>query len=109
MGTNPARYGMESRGAHRRFGAFSTVIRNARIHHACQSPRTSPNVQQRTRVCEQRSPSTRAGMAKWRPDIDENTVEELLKEWQSDKNAAILSRMFDGRHASLSGPTKKIL
>jgi len=48
-------------------------------------------------------------MAKWRPDIDENTVEELLKEWQSDKNAAILSRMFDGRHASLSGPTKKIL
>ena len=49
------------------------------------------------------------GLAKWRPDIDENSVEELLRGWQSEKNAAVLSGMFGDRHLPLSGPAKKIL
>src|SRR6267378_133273 len=32
------------------------------------------------------------GLAKWRDDIDENSVSEILKEWQNDKNAAALKK-----------------
>ncbi len=49
------------------------------------------------------------GLATWRPDIDENNVEELLRGWQSEKNAAVLSGMFRDRYAPLSGPAKKML
>jgi len=49
------------------------------------------------------------GLAKWRPDIDENSVEELLRRWQSEKNAAVLSGIFGDRHTPLSGPTKEML
>jgi hypothetical protein len=34
------------------------------------------------------------GLAKWREDIDENKVSELLREWQNDKNAAALRNIF---------------
>jgi hypothetical protein len=47
------------------------------------------------------------GLAKWRDDIDENSVIELLKEWQNDKNAAALKKIF-GR-SSLSEPDKDLM
>jgi|SRR5579859_222952 len=34
------------------------------------------------------------GLAKWRNDIDENRVSEVLREWQNDKNAAVLRKIF---------------
>src|SRR5271169_3107350 len=36
----------------------------------------------------------RRGLAKWRDDIDENSVSEMLREWQNDKNKAVLRKIF---------------
>jgi hypothetical protein len=47
------------------------------------------------------------GLAKWRDDIDENKVSEILKDRQNDKNAAALRKIF-GR-PSLSEPNKDLL
>jgi hypothetical protein len=34
------------------------------------------------------------GLAKWRDDIDENSVGGILKEWQNDKNAEVLRKIL---------------
>jgi hypothetical protein len=34
------------------------------------------------------------GLAKWRDEIDEKSVSEIVKEWQKDKNAAALKKIF---------------
>jgi hypothetical protein len=47
------------------------------------------------------------GLAKWRDDIDENRVSEIIKEWQNDKNAAVLRNIF-GR-SPLFEPTKDLM
>jgi hypothetical protein len=47
------------------------------------------------------------GLAKWRDDIDENNVTEILKEWQNDKNAAALRKIL-GR-PPLSEPNKDLM
>jgi hypothetical protein len=47
------------------------------------------------------------GLAKWRDDIDENNVREILKEWQNNKNAAALRKIF-GR-PSLYEPSKDLM
>jgi len=47
------------------------------------------------------------GLAKWRDDIDENNVNEIVKEWQNDKNAAALRKIF-GR-APLAEPNKNLV
>lgn len=36
----------------------------------------------------------RRGLGKWREDVDENRVNEVLKDWQNDKNAAVLRKIF---------------
>jgi hypothetical protein len=47
------------------------------------------------------------GIAKWRDDIDENSVNDIVKEWQNDKNTAALRKIF-GR-APLSEPDKNLM
>jgi hypothetical protein len=47
------------------------------------------------------------GLAKWRDHIDENRVSEIVKEWQKDKNAAALRKIF-GR-SPLSEPNKDLM
>jgi hypothetical protein len=47
------------------------------------------------------------GLAKWRDDIDENSVGEIVKEWQKDKNAVALKKIF-GR-SPLVEPTKDLM
>ncbi len=47
------------------------------------------------------------GLAKWRDDVDENSVNEILKDWQNDKNAAALKKIF-GR-SPLSEPNKDLM
>ena len=47
------------------------------------------------------------GLAKWRGNIDENRVGEILKEWQNDKNAAALKKIF-GR-SPISEPNKDLM
>jgi hypothetical protein len=47
------------------------------------------------------------GLAKWRDDIDESTVGEILKEWQNNKNAAALETIF-GR-SLLYEPNKELM
>jgi hypothetical protein len=49
----------------------------------------------------------RHGLAKWRDEIDENKVIEILKEWQNDKNAAALKKIF-GR-SPLVEPSKDLM
>lgn len=47
------------------------------------------------------------GLAKWRDGIHENTVNEILRDWQNDKNAAALRKILgDSR---LAAPTKDLL
>jgi len=48
------------------------------------------------------------GLAKWRDDVDENSVGEILKEWQNDKNAAALKKIF-GDRPPLSEPSKDLM
>jgi hypothetical protein len=48
------------------------------------------------------------GFAKWRDDIDENKVSEHLKEWQNDKNAAALRKIF-GDCSPLYEPNKDLM
>jgi hypothetical protein len=47
------------------------------------------------------------GIAKWKPHIDEKTVEAHVQGWQSDKNVAVLKNMFGERHTSLKGDTRE--
>jgi hypothetical protein len=47
------------------------------------------------------------GLAKWRDHIDENKVNEVLRDWQNDKNAAVLRKIFD--RPSLAGPDKTLM
>ena len=47
------------------------------------------------------------GLAKWRDDIDENSVIEIVKEWQNDKNATALRKIL-GR-PPLSEPNKDLM
>jgi hypothetical protein len=47
------------------------------------------------------------GLAKWRDDIDEDRVRQVLREWQKDKNAAVLRKIF-GR-SPLMEPDKNML
>lgn len=47
------------------------------------------------------------GLAKWRDDIDENSVSDIVKEWQNEKNAAALRKIF-GR-SPLSEPNKDLM
>lgn len=47
------------------------------------------------------------GLAKWREDLNEKKVLEVLREWQSERNAEALENMFGQSHQSLSRPTKK--
>ena len=47
------------------------------------------------------------GLGKWRDDIDENKVSEILREWRNDKNAARLRKIFgDSR---LTEPSKDLM
>jgi hypothetical protein len=47
------------------------------------------------------------GLAKWRDHIDENRVREVLREWQKDKNAAVLRKIFG--HSPLMEPDKNLM
>jgi hypothetical protein len=47
------------------------------------------------------------GLAKWRDDIDENKVSEVLREWQKDKNVAALRKIFG--YSPLSEPTRDLM
>lgn len=47
------------------------------------------------------------GLAKWREDIDESRVREVLREWQNDKNAAILRKIFGA--SPLLEPSKDLM
>ncbi len=41
------------------------------------------------------------GVATWKPDMDENTIREMVKSWRSDKNSQLLKSMFGKRHRSI--------
>ncbi len=47
------------------------------------------------------------GLAKWRDDIDERQVRGVLTEWQNDKNAAVLRKIFGA--SPLFEPTKDLM
>ena len=47
------------------------------------------------------------GLAKWHGDIDESRVSEVLREWQNDKNAVVLRKIF-GR-SPLFEPEKDLM
>ena len=47
------------------------------------------------------------GLAKWRDGIHENTVNEILRDWQNDKNAAALRKILGD--SPLAAPTKDLL
>jgi len=49
----------------------------------------------------------RRGLAKWRDDLDENNVNEVLREWQNDKNVAALRKILG--HSPLSEPNKDLM
>jgi hypothetical protein len=50
----------------------------------------------------------RRGFASWRKDFDEDAVRIELKKWQSEKNSAVLNRMFGDYRAWLSKPKKML-
>ncbi len=41
------------------------------------------------------------GVATWKPDMDENTIREMVKSWRGDKNSQLLKSMFGKRHRSI--------
>jgi len=47
------------------------------------------------------------GLGKWRDDIDENNVSEVLREWRNDKNAARLRKIFG--ESRLTEPSKDLM
>jgi hypothetical protein len=47
------------------------------------------------------------GLAKWRDDLDENNVNAVLRDWQNDKNAGTLRKIF-GR-SPLFEPEKNLM
>jgi len=47
------------------------------------------------------------GLAKWRDDIDESRVREVLRERQNDKNAAVLRKIFGA--SPLLEPSKGLM
>jgi hypothetical protein len=47
------------------------------------------------------------GFAKWHDDIDANRVSEVLREWQNDKNAAVLRKIFGA--SPLFEPDKNLM
>jgi hypothetical protein len=47
------------------------------------------------------------GLAKWRGHIGENEVNEVLRNWQNDKNAAVLRKILD--RPSLAGPDQTFM
>lgn len=50
------------------------------------------------------------GMAKWRPNIDEDAVKSMIDSWQADKNTAILRNMFSDNLTTLKGdPRNKMI
>jgi hypothetical protein len=49
----------------------------------------------------------RRGLAKWREDMDESKVSEVLREWQNDKNAAVLRKIFGD--SALLEPSKDLM
>ena len=48
------------------------------------------------------------GLAKWKDDIDEESVKAELEKWQGEKNIAALRRMFGDGRPSLSNPQKML-
>jgi hypothetical protein len=48
------------------------------------------------------------GIAKWRDDIDENSVSDIVKDWQNEKNAAALRKIFKNR-SPLTKPDKDLM
>lgn len=47
------------------------------------------------------------GLAKWRAEIDAHKVNEVLKAWQNDKNAAALRKILGA--SRLAEPTKDLI
>jgi hypothetical protein len=41
------------------------------------------------------------GHATWKPDMDESKIREIVKSWQSEKNAEALKSMFGKKHRSI--------
>jgi hypothetical protein len=41
------------------------------------------------------------GIATWKPDMDEDVIRRMAKDWQKEKNSKLLESMFGERHGSI--------